>query len=177
MSVRVFQHLLVLIAVAACNRGAAAPQRGAVSASIGSAAGTTGECRILSAADIKTITGAKVHLIARGASPGAGGTCGNYATLDNAAYLGVSVLQTASEYDMAVAAVPQDVYPKRRPVAGLGDQSVLMKDDTGILRYLVARKGNHGVVLFPLGRAGRQVSDAQLTQLAERAIRGGQPGR
>jgi hypothetical protein len=162
--------------VAACNRGAAAPQRGAVSASIGSAADTTG-CGILTAADIKAITGAEVHLIARGASPGAGGTCGNYATQDNAAYLGVSVLQNASEYDMAVAAVPQDVYPKRRPVAGLGDQAILMKDDTGILRYLVARKGNHGVVLFPLGRAGRKMSDAQLRQLAERAIRGGQPDR
>jgi hypothetical protein len=177
MWIRDFQHLLVVIAVAACNRGAAAPQGEAVSASAGSPMGTTGECPILPAADIKAITGAEVHLIARGASPGAGGTCGNYATPDNAAYLGVSVLQTASEYDVAVAAVPQDAYPKRRPVAGLGDQAILMKDDTGILRYLVARKGDHGVVLFPLGRAGRQMSDVQLTQLAERAIRGGQPGR
>jgi hypothetical protein len=88
----------------------------------------------------------------------------------------VSVLQDASEYDMAVGAVPLDVYPKRRPGAGLGDQAILMKDDTGILRYLVARKGSHGVVLFPLGRAGRKMSDAQLRQLAERAIRGGQLG-
>jgi hypothetical protein len=169
MSVRAFQHLLFVVAAAACDRGTAAPQREAAPASLASAA-TTRECRMVTPADIKAITGAEVHLIARGASPGAGGTCGNYATPDGAAYLGVNVLQTASEYDMAVAAVPQDVYPKRQPVTGLGDQAVLMKDDTGILRYLAALKGNQGVVLFPLGTAGRRMSDAQLRQLAERAI-------
>jgi len=53
---------------------------------------------------------------------------------------------------------------------GLGDQAILMKDETGMLRYLVARKGGRGVALFPLGRAGRAMSDTQLWELAERAL-------
>lgn len=170
MSRSVLQRLLLIVCAAGCGKGGAAPRREAAAAPAGSADTATGECRILTAADIKAITGAEVHLIARGASPGAGGTCGNYATAESDAYLGVNALQGPSAYDMAVAAVPEEIYPKRQAVAGLGDQALLMKDETGLLRYLVARQGGRGVVLFPLGREGRKISDAQLRQLAERAL-------
>jgi hypothetical protein len=158
---------LLLGFASACGSGTGRPPReAAASSQTDDARG----CRILTAADIREIAGASVHLIDRGASPGAGGTCGNYATDENDAYLGVNALESASEYAAAVAAVPVDVYPRREAIPGLGDEAVLMKDDTGMLRYLVARKSNRGVVLFPLGRAAQAMSDTQLRQLAERAL-------
>jgi hypothetical protein len=166
---RGLQGFLLIACFAGCRRGSPTSHRERSDASP-SAAEEARECGALTAADIKAITAAVVHLIARSSSAGAGGTCGNYATQDGTAYLGVNALQTASEYDMAVAAVPEDVYPKRQAVPGLGDQAVLMKDDTGMLRYLVARKGSRGVVLFPLGSGVRGISDDQLRQLAARAI-------
>jgi hypothetical protein len=172
MSHRTVQQLALIASLAGivgCGRSSAAPHRD-TSASDGSAAGAARECRILTAADVKAATGADVHLIPRGSSPGAGGTCGNYATADGEAYLGVNALQTASEYDLAVAAVPRDIYPTRRVVAGLGDQAILMKDETGRLRYLVARKGDRGVVLFPLGSGMQGISDDRLGQLAQRSL-------
>jgi hypothetical protein len=165
---RELQAILLIVSAAGCSRGSASSQR-ETAASHKVSVESTG-CRVLTAADIKGITGVDVHPIGRGALPGAGGTCGNYASTESDAYLGVNALQTAAEYDMAVAAVPHDIYPKRLPVAGLGDQAVLMKDETGLLRYLVARKGNHGAVLFPLGGGLQEISDDQLRQLAERAI-------
>lgn len=169
MSGRIAPLLLLLASAAGCGRRADPPRRDA-GATAGTVTGRAGDCRVLTATDIREITGATVHLIGRGDSPGAGGTCGNYATPDDDAYLGVNALESASEYTMAVAAVPEDVYPKRQAMPGLGDQAILMKDETGMLRYLVARKGGRGVVLFPLGRAGRAMSDAQLRELAERAL-------
>jgi hypothetical protein len=169
MSRRIAPLLLLLAGAAGCGRRADPPRRD-TAATGGPATDRVGGCRVLTATDIREITGAAVHLIGRGASPGAGGTCGNYATPDDDAYLGVNALESAADYTTAVSAVPEDVYPKRQAIPGLGDQAILMKDETGMLRYLVARKGNRGVVLFPLGHAGRAVSDAQLRELAERAL-------
>jgi hypothetical protein len=42
------------------------------------------------------------------------------------------------------------------------------------MRYLVARKGAAGVVLFPLG-SGLDMSDEQLLLLARRALGGASP--
>ena len=61
----------------------------------------------------------------------------------------------------------QSVYPKRETLTGVGDEGVLMKDSTGRLRYLVARKGNRGVSLFPFHS---NPSDEQLKQLAIAAL-------
>ena len=169
MSIRMLQHVLVAVAVAGCgSSGTAAQERTAASHQPNAA---PPGCAILTPADILAVTGIEVHLIARGQSAGAGGTCGNYATAEGDAYLGVNALETASDYAASVSAVPQDVYPRREGLVGLGDEALLMKDDTGMLRYLVARKGQRGVVLFPLGRKGRAMSDGQLRQLAERALR------
>lgn len=170
MSVRTLPQVLLAAAIAGCGGHDTAAQQATASSRSANAASVNG-CAILTAADIGAVTGVEVHLIARGQSPGAGGTCGNYATADGDAYLGVNALERASEYAASVSAVPEDIYPTRTAVAGLGDEAVLMKDDTGMLRYLVARKGERGVVLFPLGRQGRAMSDDQLQRLAEQALR------
>ncbi len=125
------------------------------------------ECSILTAADVERITGAKVQNVARLSRPGAGGTCANYTTPDGRLYLGVSQLNSASDYEMAVKSVPESVYPKREKLRGVGDEAILMKDESGRLRYLVARKGNRGVVLFPLDKSP---NDDQLKKLALQAL-------
>jgi hypothetical protein len=125
------------------------------------------ECLILTAADVKNVTGTEVQQVARGSKPGAGGRCANFATTDGKLYLGVSQLSSVSEYQTAIAAVPVDIYPKREKLSGVGDEGILMKDDRGTMRYLVARKGNRGVVLFPLSRGP---SDEQLKNLANLAL-------
>jgi hypothetical protein len=61
-----------------------------------------------------------------------------------------------------------DVYPTKEPVAGLGEEAVFLKEPGG-LRYLVARQGASGVVLFPLGE-GFKMSDRQLRDLAAKAL-------
>lgn len=67
-----------------------------------------------------------------------------------------------------MSAVPADLYPDKEPVPGLGEEAVLFKGPGG-LRYLVARQGASGVVLFPLGE-GVGMSDRQLRDLAARAL-------
>ena len=133
-------------------------------------------CNVLTAADIKAVTGDNVQPLAKGASPGAGG-CANFKDASGHAYLGVNRHRGAGAYQIAVSSVPADVYPDRKPVPGLGDEAVLMKDETGRLRYLIARKGDTTVVLFPLtydkasgGKVQYKISDAQLRQLGERAL-------
>jgi hypothetical protein len=126
------------------------------------------DCNVLTPADIKAVTGVEVQPLPRGGSPGAGG-CANFKTADGHAYLGVNRYRGPGKYQTAVASVPESVYPKRTPVTGLGDEAVLMKDDTGKLRYLVARKGETTVVLFPLSFT-EPMSDEQLRKLAERAL-------
>jgi hypothetical protein len=125
------------------------------------------DCSILSAAEVQKLTGTAVHDIAKQSQPGAGGTCANYATDNGKLYLGVNQLTSASDYNTAVAAVPQSVYPKREKLTDIGDETVLMKDESGMLRYLVARKGNRGVVLFPFHHGP---NDEQLKKLAVQAL-------
>ena len=74
----------------------------------------------------------------------------------------------APDYKAAVAFVPESLYPKRDKLVGVGDEAVLMQDNTGRVRYLVARKGNHCVILFPFSRSNP--SDEQLKRLAVAAL-------
>ena len=124
-------------------------------------------CPMLTASDVQAATGTHVGLIPFNSKPGAGGKCANYAADNGRLYLGVTRLASASEYSQAVASVPSSVYPDRVKLTGVGDEGVLMKGAGGAIRYLVARKGAHGVVLFPFGL---QPSDAQLAKLASVAL-------
>ncbi|HEX6107650.1 MAG TPA: hypothetical protein VFZ26_18845 [Gemmatimonadales bacterium] len=133
-----------------------------------SAATAAERCDILTAADVQAVTGVAVTRIDRNAAMGAGGTCVNFASPDGRAYLGVNRLESQGEFTASVEAVPSDVYPDRSPVAGLGDEAVLFEGPGG-LRYLVARKGEAGIVLFPLGE-GFEMTDDQLRELASRAL-------
>jgi hypothetical protein len=99
--------------------------------------------------------------------PGAGGRCANFATDNGRLFLGVSPIAGIAEYATAVAAVPEAIYPQREALKDVGDEAVLMKDSNGMLRYLIARKGSHGVILFPFGQ---QPDDAKLKQLATLAL-------
>ena len=126
------------------------------------------ECSILTAADVQTATGTAVHNILKESTPGAGGRCANFATGDGRLYLGVSQLTSASDYNKAVVSVPESVYPNREKLSAVGDEAILMKDTTGRLRYLVAHKGNRGVILFPTYRGGP--TDEQLKKLASAAL-------
>jgi hypothetical protein len=79
----------------------------------------------------------------------------------------VNRLSSKGEYAASIAAVPQDVYPDKRTLAGIGDEAVLFTG--GGVRYLVAPRGDAGVVIFPhVGE--RELSDSQLSTLAERAL-------
>jgi hypothetical protein len=144
-----------------------------VGAAVGSAVAAP-HCSMLTQADVQKITGKQVQDVAKGSSPGAGGRCANYATSDGKLYLGISQLDSASEYNRAVASVPESVYPKREKLTGVGDEAILMKDETGLIRYLVARKGDRGVILFPSGAQGTRAkpdpSDDQLKNLAIAAL-------
>lgn len=128
------------------------------------------QCSILTAADVQKITGTEVRTIPRTSRPGAGGGCANYVTKDDELYLGVSELMSVSEYRSYVAAVPKSFYPKREKLTDIGDEGVLMKDETGKLRYLLARKGNRGVVLFPFSSNQSSPTDDQLKKFAMIAL-------
>jgi hypothetical protein len=159
-----------MLLLAACSGTAAAATAAKTSArAVSSGQAATGECRILTATDVQEITGVDVHPVARGASPGAGGTCGNYQEANGDGFLGINALSSSAEYDMSVAAVPDDIYPIRERVDGLGEAATLSKDraERPTMRYLVVRRGQGGVVLFPLTGA---ITDAQLEQLASRAL-------
>lgn len=134
-----------------------------------SGAGSSGrECRQLTTSDIQAITGTAVQAVERGATPGAGGLCGNYATADGQGYLGVNALTSSADYTSAVKQVPADIYPVKEGVVGLGDEAVLFKDkNPASIRYLVARQGNAGVVLFPLTKS---ITDDQLKSMAAKAL-------
>jgi hypothetical protein len=129
------------------------------------------DCALLTAADVQTVTGVAVTRIDRAPQTGAGGTCVNFAGPDGQVYLGVNRIDSEGEYAASVAAVPEDIYPTREPQAGVGDEAVLLKGPSG-LRYMVARKGSRGVVLFPLGQ-GFDITDEQLRELASRALSAG----
>lgn len=124
-------------------------------------------CPMLTAADVQGATGAHVVAVPFMSKPGAGGHCANFASDNGHLYLGVTRLGSASDYAHEVASVPSSVYPSRTKLSGVGDEAVLMKGAGGAIRYLVARKGAHGVVIFPFGP---QPSDAQLEKLASIAL-------
>jgi hypothetical protein len=132
------------------------------------AAAGSEQCDILTAADVQAATGTAVQRIERNPAIGAGGTCVNFASADGQAYLGVNRLTSTGEFKSAVGAVPGEVYPIKEPVPGLGEEAVLFKAPEG-LRYLVARQGESGVVLFPLG-SGFEMTDQQLRDLASKAL-------
>ena len=147
--------------LAACSRRSAS-----VEAEDHAATKAAAECPILTVADIQAITGASVKPMPFGATAGAGGTCANYTDTNGHAYLGVNRLTTEAQYAASVAAVPQDVYPSKIRLEGVGDEGVLFSGP-GHIRYLVARLGRTGVVIFPLTR---DLSDEQLKRLAGRAL-------
>ena len=113
------------------------------------------QCSILTSEDVQTIAGVHVQ--------NAGGKCANFAADNGRLYLGVSQLSSAADYAAEVAAVPQAVYPERTKLTDVGDEAILMKGADGSPRYLVARKGERGVIMFPFGR---QPTDDMLKQLA-----------
>jgi hypothetical protein len=133
------------------------------------------ECNVLTPADIKAVTGADVQAPPAGGSPEHG--CPPYKQADGHPYLEVERKRGPDTYQLAVDAIPPDIYTKRTPVSGLGDEAVLLSDAAGRLRSLVARKGEVTVVVSPRtydkivgGKVQQKISDAQLKQLAERAL-------
>ena len=155
-----------IVSVAACNSKADA--LGGARDTPSDVATTSEQCNILTAAEVQAVTGTSVKRIERNPAIGAGGTCVNFAGSDGQAYLGVNRLSGAADYRASVSAVPEDVYPTKEPVGGLGEEAVLFKGPGG-LRYLAARQGASGVVLFPLGE-GFKMSDQQLRDLAAKAL-------
>jgi hypothetical protein len=155
-----------LASLAACSPSDEAPAKAGEAPDQIAAGSLT--CEILTVADVQAATGVSVKRIERNPAIGAGGTCVNFAGADGQAYLGVNRLNGAADYSASVGAVPEDVYPTKEPIAGLGEEAVLFKGPGG-LRYLVARQGASGVVLFPLGE-GFNMSDQQLRDLAAKAL-------
>jgi hypothetical protein len=139
----------------------------AASATLAHPAAAAGSCNLLTPADVLSASGAHVTAVPFMSKPGAGGKCVNFANEKGRLFLGVSALGSVAEYRQAVASVPTSVYPTRTALTGVGDEGVLMKGSGGLVRYLVARKGNHGVIMFPFGR---EPTDAQLEKLAVIAL-------
>jgi hypothetical protein len=125
-------------------------------------------CDLLTAEDVQSATGTSASLVERDPMRGLGGTCANFVDGNGQPYLGVNRHISSGDYASAVDAVPPDLYPTRTPMSGLGDEAVLMSGEGG-LRYLVARKGDLVVVLFPLGE-GMKMTDDQLRGLAQKAL-------
>jgi hypothetical protein len=132
------------------------------------AAAAAGRCDLLTAEDVQAVTGTAVAQAERDASVGLGGDCVNFVDAAGEPYLGVNRI-AAEDYDFAVDIVPEFMYEVRDPLTGLGDEAILLRAGDSGLRYLVARAGRQGVVLFPLGM-GVEMTDAQLRGLAERAL-------
>lgn len=131
-------------------------------------AAAAGPCDILTAEDVQAVTGTAVTRVEQDASVGLGGDCANFVDTAGEPYLGVNRI-AGKDYEFAVEMVPDFIYETREPLAGLGDEAILLSAGDSGMRYLVARAGEKGVVLFPLGE-GLQMTDAQLRGLAERAL-------
>jgi hypothetical protein len=124
-------------------------------------------CAVLGPADLQSAAGLHVTAVPFMSKPGAGGKCANFAGPTGKLVLGVTRLASAADYTSAVSAVPTSIYPTRIKVAGVGDEAVLMEGMGGSLRYFIARKGGHGVILFPFGKT---LTDDQLKKLAVIAL-------
>ena len=109
--------------------------------------------------------------VARGSFAGAGGTCGNYTNADGEPYLGINRLTSAADYRASLAAVPDSIYPVRQALPGIGEEAVLFSDSAQNphLRYLIARSGEQGIVIFPFSNA--HLTDDQLKDLAAAALK------
>jgi len=160
---------LVIATLAACGGRGDSARPETATGGAGSAGAT--DCKMLTATDVKAVTGADVRPIPRLSAVGAGGTCINFGTAEGKAYLGLSRLMSKTQYDLAVKAVPADVYPTRQPLPGAGDEAILFTGP-GHIRYVVARQGDVGVEMFPLSSAS-SVTDEQLAQLVKRALAAG----
>lgn len=133
------------------------------------------ECNALTPADIKAVTGADVQPLPSGGSPEHG--CPVIKETNGQPYLAVERHRGPDKYQLTVKALPPDIYAKTTPVPGLGDEAVLLTDTTGRLRSLVARKGEVTVMVSPRtydkvsgGKVQQRISDAQLKQLAQKAL-------
>lgn len=135
------------------------------------AAAADSECPALTASDVKAITGQDVHPIAH--MPFANIVqCGNYAVDSGKQLVAINMVKSASSYQSELKSVPNDMYPQRVDLPGIGDEAVLFKSapgGTGSMRYLLARKGDKGVILMPF-TAAKDVTDEMLTKMLETAI-------
>ena len=104
---------------------------------------------------MQAVTGVAVTRIERKPEIGAGGTCVNFAAPDGQAYLGVNRLDTEGQYAASVAAVPEDVYPTREPITGVGDEAVLLKGPGGTPLSGGAQRGAGGWCSSRWARASR----------------------
>jgi hypothetical protein len=156
--------LAVAAASLACGRGGTVEREPEAASS----APTAQSCDILTAEDVQSATGTSVSLVERDPMRGLGGTCANFVDANGQPYLGVNRHTSGDDYQAAVNAVPEDLYPTRTSMSGLGDEAMLMSGEGG-LRYLVARRGDLVVVLFPLGE-GMRMSDDELRGLGEKAL-------
>lgn len=178
----------ISIALVACSRaapaapGAAAAQAISVTPSAsggqssiatsgatpsGGAASTGATCPVLTAADVKSATGADARLIPAHSAAGAAYTC-NFVGSDGKMFLGVDVANTKAAYDNLTP--DGRSYPMKQSVSGLGDSATLYESDSqGNLRYLLVAKGTKGVGVAPATYPS-PITDDDLKKLATMAI-------
>ena len=92
--------------------------------------------------------------------------CGNYAVADGHTFLGINMITSGSRYKSELAMAAKDL-KEHQDLTGIGDEAVLLKDTTGYgikPRYLLARKGDKGVILMPMC-ASKDVTDEMMTKM------------
>ena len=162
---------MLVLALAAAGGCDGTPDQTGEQGAASAPAAATESCEVLAPEDIQSVTGTAVTRVAYDPSQGLGGNCGNFADAEGEPFLGVSRLATRQDFTQTVESTPADMYPTRQPLPGLGDEAILLSGGEGRfrLRLLVARRGERGVVLFPL-LDGMSMPDDQLQALAERAL-------
>lgn len=125
-------------------------------------------CRLVSAGDVRAITGTDVRLVERGSVEDADGDCANFVAPDGAMYLAVSELESMTEFTSALSAPPPDRFPIRTALTGLGDEAMLYRDEESADRYLVTRVGERGAALVALDDS---ITEDQLRELARGVLR------
>jgi hypothetical protein len=130
------------------------------------------ECPALTAADITAITGQDVHPIVHQEFASVV-QCGDDATADGQSFLGINMVKSSSQYQAeSRMASSMGTYQEHHDLSGIGDEAVLFKGTTGrdiTMRYLMARKGEKGVILMSLS-ASRDVTDEMLTKMLATAV-------
>jgi hypothetical protein len=121
------------------------------------------ECRLLTAFDIKAMTGERVRPVLIGP-----GRCANYETMDGMPYLAISTMASEAEYRATVDAIRPGAYADVERLDTIGDEALLFKgegkDRPGML---IARRRRTGVLLF--ARSAR-ISDRRLREFAAKAL-------